>query len=406
MTFSYSMKRGALLVLNSGSSSVKFTVFEVDPGEEQIMPLFSGQLTGIGTDAHLSAKAATGERMADESWAERDSGDVPALLPSLLAWVEEHLPPDLPLLAAGHRVVHGGANLRHPAMITDHLLGELETLIPLAPLHEPQNLAAIKVLADNRSDLPQVACFDTAFHHTQPRTSTTYAIPRHLTDAGIRRYGFHGLSYEYIARHMETHLPQLASGRVVVAHLGNGSSLCALNRGASVDTSMGFSVLEGVPMGTRPGNLDPGILIYLMRKFEMDADALEHLLYHQSGLLGVSGVSNDMRVLLSRDDDNSREAVDLFCIRTAKEICSLACSMGGLDALVFTAGIGEHSAEIRARICGHLKWIGVDLDKDLNKDDATRISTAASLPVHVIPTNEELMIARHTVDLLTMRNAA
>ena len=406
MTLSSSTQRGALLILNSGSSSVKLTVFRVEPRGEQIAPLFSGQLTGIGTDAQLSVKAATGERMANESWAERDTGSVPALLPDLLAWVEAHLPADLPLLAAGHRVVHGGADLRHPAMITEHLLGELETLIPLAPLHQPQNLAAIKVLADSRSDLPQVACFDTAFHHTQPRTATTYAIPRHLTDAGIRRYGFHGLSYEYIARHLEEHLPQLASGRVVVAHLGNGSSLCALNRGASMDTSMGFSVLEGVPMGTRPGNLDPGILLYLMRKFEMDADALEHLLYHQSGLIGVSGVSNDMRVLLSRDDENSREAVDLFCIRTAKEICSLACSMGGIDALVFTAGIGEHSAEIRARICSHLKWVGIELNKDLNEDNAERISSPASLPVHVIPTNEELMIARHTVDLLTMRNAA
>nr|WP_244668933.1 acetate/propionate family kinase [Rhodobium orientis] len=394
------------MVLNSGSSSVKFSVFRVDPEGREITPLFAGQLTGIGTDARLSAKTAAREPIADESWAERDTGSVPVLLPHLISWIERHLPQDLPLMAAGHRVVHGGANLHRPARITDDVLAELETLIPLAPLHQPQNVAAIKVLAESRGDLPQVACFDTAFHHAQPLNSTTYAIPRHLTEAGIRRYGFHGLSYEYVARQLLATHPDLVRGRVVVAHLGNGSSLCAIKDGTSIDTTMGFSVLEGVPMGTRSGGIDPGILIYLMRKFDMDVNDLERLLYHQSGLLGVSGVSNDMRVLLGSSDPHCAEAVDLFCLRVAKEVCTLACSMGGIDALVFTAGIGEHSAEVRAGVCAHLNWLGIDLDAARNADAEALISSDTSLPVHVIATDEEFMIARHTVDLLTTHNAA
>lgn len=395
--------KGALLILNSGSSSVKFTIFSAQFSTNTIIPLFSGQLTGIGTNAHLSAKNASKESLADESWAEHDTGGVPPLLPLLMTWIEEHLPADLPLLAAGHRVVHGGEDLYHPVRVTRSVLRELESLTPLAPLHQPQNVAAIKVLAESRAGLPQVACFDTAFHHTQPKSATTYAIPREYTKKGIHRYGFHGLSYEYIAGYMREKLPDLAKGRVVVAHLGNGSSLCALDNGVSVDTTMGFSALDGVPMGTRCGSLDPGILIHLMREFKFDADALEDLLYFKSGLLGVSGVSNDMRALEKSTDPHAREAVDLFCLKVAKKACSMACSMGGMDALVFTAGIGEHSASIRARICEHLNWLGVTLGP--NGEGGTLVSTPASIPVHVIPTNEEYMIAKHTMAVLTMRNA-
>ncbi|WP_321345191.1 acetate/propionate family kinase [Breoghania sp.] len=406
MTAFHSLKKGALLVLNSGSSSVKFTVFAVEPEENRIVPFFAGQLSEIGTDAKLSAKSAAGEKMAEESWADRDTGGVPPLLPHLISWIETRLPEGMPLLAAGHRVVHGGSGLHHPVMINEHLMKELESLIPLAPLHQPQNMAAIRVLSESRTELPQVACFDTAFHHTQPTTSTTYAIPRELTEAGIRRYGFHGLSYEYISRHLSEEKPDLAKGRVVVAHLGNGSSLCALKNGRSIDTTMGFSALEGVPMGTRCGNLDPGIVIHLMREYKMDVNDLERLLYHKSGLLGMSGISNDMRALLSSNDPKAKEAVDIFCLRVAEEIARLTCAMGGIDALVFTAGIGEHSVPIRSMICKHLKWLGIELCEESNASRQPQISAENSLPVHVIPTNEELMIARHTVDLLTMRNAA
>ncbi|MBK1622168.1 acetate/propionate family kinase [Afifella marina] len=398
-------REGALLVLNSGSSSIKFTVFHVGKSGEEIAPLFAGQVTGIGTAAEFSVKDVDGNSLARESWAERDTGGVAPLLRDLIAWIRARLP-DLPLLAAGHRVVHGGAGFHHPVRVTNHVLDELESLVPLAPLHQPQNVSAIRVLAESFDGLPQIACFDTAFHHSQPFMAKTYGLPRRFREKGVQRYGFHGLSYEYIAGKLRETLPEVAEGRVVVAHLGNGSSLCGLKDGRSIDTTMGFSALEGVPMGTRSGSLDPGILIYLMREMGMDADALEHLLYQESGLLGVSGISNDMRVLLESDRPEAKEAVDLFCYRVAKEIGALCCALGGLDALVFTAGIGEHSAPVRARICDYLAFLGISIDDAANESGETLISAPATLPVAIIPTNEEFMIARHAVDLMNFRNAA
>ena len=396
------MKRGALLVLNSGSSSVKFTIFKVGNGDGGVTPLFAGQLTGIGTDANLKAKTEEGTLITNESWAELDKeGTVPAILPHLLEWIEQNLPDDLPLIAAGHRVVHGGEKFDRPVLIEGDILKTLASLSPLAPLHQPQNVAAIEALAGSRPDLPQVACFDTAFHQTQPALSTTYAIPKRFTEEGVRRYGFHGLSYEYIAYNLKQTRPDLAKGRVVVAHLGNGASLSALQDGISIDTSMGFSALEGVPMGTRPGSIDPGILIHLMRSYDMNADDLEKLLYRESGLLGVSGISNDMRDLEDSNEPEAKFAIELFCQRVAKQIASLTVSLGGIDALVFTAGIGERGPIIRKKVCDYLGWMGFALDDVKNDANDEMISSEDSKPVLIIPTDEELMIARHTVRLLS-----
>lgn len=397
------IKKGALLVLNSGSSSVKFSIFQLDAdGAEGVVPLFAGQLTGIGTDAHLKAKSEAGEKLADESWATKDEGTVPSILPHLLTWIETSLPADLPLIAAGHRVVHGGEVYDKPVVVTAEILKQLESFSPLAPLHQPQNVAAIEALAKTRPDLPQVACFDTAFHQGQSDLCSIYALPKRLTDQGIRSYGFHGLSYEYIAHYLKQEMPDLAKGRVVVAHLGNGASLSVLEDGKSIETSMGFSALEGVPMGTRPGSIDPGILIHLMREHDMGADDLETLLYRESGLLGISEISNDMRDLQDNPDPRAQLAVDYFCSRVAKQIVSLAVSTGGLDALVFTAGIGEHGPIIRKKICDYLNWIGIRIDPARNDANASLISEDGSLPVYIIPTDEEIMIARHTLNALSV----
>jgi acetate kinase len=298
-------------------------------------------------------------------------------------------------------VVHGGTRHHAPAKVDAALLADLDRLVPLAPLHQPHNLSAIRAVAAHRPDLPQVACFDTAFHTTQTELAQMYALPQALTDGGVRRYGFHGLSYEYIASVLPGLDPRAASGRTIVAHLGNGASLCALAGGRSVASTMGFTALEGLPMGTRCGQIDPGVLIYLMDEHGMDARALEKLLYKESGLLGVSGRSSDMRVLLAADDARSRLAVDLFCYRAAREIGSLAAALGGLDALVFTAGIGEHAAPVRERILRQCAWLGVELDAAANAEGGPRLSTAASaVSAWVVPTDEEGMIARQTLALL------
>ena len=389
----------AILVINAGSSSLKFSVFrEVSGGNVAVA--INGQISGIGTEPKFEAKDTAKRILADKAWGAGERSDRTALLGFLLDWVEEHLD-GARLIAAGHRVVHGGSKYSHPVLLTPAVIAELEALVPLAPLHQPHNLAAIHALAEAHPELPQVACFDTAFHRGQPWQSQTFALPRAMTEEGIRRYGFHGLSYEYIARRLPEVAPELADAHVVVCHLGSGASMCAIKAGRSIDSTMGFTAVDGLPMGTRTGRLDPGVLIYLMRAMGMGADELEKLLYNKSGLLGMSGISNDMRVLLDSSDPHAAEAVELFCHCVAKETGGLAAAMGGLDAIVFTAGIGERSAPVRARVAEKLRWLGVEIDAAANDANALRISSADSrIPVWVIPTDEERMIARHTIAVM------
>ncbi len=391
----------AILVINAGSSSLKFSVFRDHGGGDPVVTI-NGQISGIGTQPVFEAKDAQRRPLAEKSWGAGEPSDRTALLSYLLSWIEERLE-GATLIAAGHRVVHGGVRHAAPVLLTSAVLDELDGLVPLAPLHQPHNLAAIRALAEAHPELPQVACFDTAFHRNQPWQAQTFAIPRDLTEEGVRRYGFHGLSYEYISRRLPEIAPELGDSRVVVAHLGSGASMCAIHGGRSVDSTMGFTALDGLPMGTRCGTIDPGVLIYLMRK-GMDAGAIEKMLYNKSGLLGVSGISNDMRVLLESGDPHAQEAVELFCFRIAKETGALAGSMGGVDAVVFTAGIGERSAPVRARVGDKLAWMGVEIDAAANEANATKISAPGSrLPVYVIPTDEERMIALHTRKVLTGR---
>jgi acetate kinase len=308
------------------------------------------------------------------------------------------------LVAVGHRVVHGGADFAASVAIDDAVLERLEALVPLAPLHQPHNLAAIRAIQGQMPGLLQVACFDTAFHRNHPELADWFALPRRFYDEGIRRYGFHGLSYEYIAHALREVAPDVANGRVVVAHLGSGASMGALHNGRSMDSTMGFTALDGLPMGTRPGALDPGVVLHLMRAHAMDADALERLLYHECGLKGLSGISNDVRALLASDNPRAARAIDLFVYRICRELGALTAALGGLDGLVFTAGIGERSPEIRARVCDQSAWLGIQLDEPANRAGGPRISTAGSrVRVFAIPTDEELMIARHTLALLRGR---
>ncbi|MDR3515629.1 MAG: acetate/propionate family kinase [Azospirillaceae bacterium] len=389
----------AYLIVNAGSSSLKFSVFQaLETGG--LEAVFNGQIAGIGTQPSFQAKDAQRHVLADRTWSANEASDRPTLLRFALDWITERLG-SARLLAVGHRVVAGGREFAHPVLVTEAVLEGLERLVPLSPLHQPHHIAAIRAIRDLHPALPQVACFDSAFHHDMPLAAQTYALPRALTDEGVRRYGAHGLSFEYVAYRLRQIEPDLADGHVVVCHLGNGSSLCAIHAGRGVDTTMGFTVLEGVPMGTRPGIVDPGILLYLMREKGMGADELEKLLYHQSGFLGVSGISNDMRVLLESDDPRAAETVELFCFNVAKQIGAMAASMGGLDAIVFTAGIGENSPPVRARVGAKLEWLGVKIDQNANQSKAPRISSASSrIPVLIIPTDEERMIARHTARIL------
>jgi acetate kinase len=384
-----------ILILNAGSSSIKFSLFEghVRPSREGL--ICDGELDGIGHRVHFVAKDHSGASLVDQDLAESATHE--DALATLLSWVERQFPNN-PLVAAGHRVVHGGSRYTIPVQINSSVIDELRRLIPLAPLHQPHNLAAIAAISKLHPALPQVACFDTAFHHTQPEIATAFALPRSITAQGIRRYGFHGLSYEYIASVLPDVLgPTAAEGRVVVAHLGNGASMCAMRQRQSVATTMGFTALDGLPMGTRCGNLDPGVVLYLIQESGITAQAVTDLLYHSSGLLGVSGVSDDMRTLLASEDPLAAKAIALFVYRIGRELGSLVASLGGLDALVFTAGIGEHAPEIRRRACEQAAWLGIELDDAANAAGAARITMPGSrTSAWVIPTNEDLMIARHT----------
>jgi len=391
-----------ILVINAGSSSVKFSLYIGSAGGK--LELSSrGQVEGIGVAPTFEAKAPDGALLAGKQWDK--SADRTVLLGHLVEWIEEHLDGAV-LKAAGHRVVHGGRHFAAPMLIDDSVYGALERLIPLAPLHQPHNLAAIDALRKLHPQLAQVACFDTAFHRTNDALASGFALPRALIDEGVQRYGFHGLSYEYIAKRLQQLAPEVAKGRVVVCHLGSGASMCAIQEGRSVASTMGFTALDGLPMGTRPGQLDPGVVLYLLQSKKMDAKEIETLLYHKSGLLGMSGVSNDMRVLMTSDDPHAKEAVDFFIYRIGREIGSLAAAMQGIDALVFTAGIGERSGEIRARVVEQAAWLGFSVDPAANGNGEGRLSPAgAKASAWVIPTNEELMIATHTVEVMAARAA-
>lgn len=388
-----------LLVINAGSSSIKFALYRQQA--RQLVADASGQVEGIGTQPRFTAKHPQAEVLFVPELAVDQIQDHKEAITFILAWLKAYLA-DGALLAVGHRVVHGGQHFSAPVLIDAKVLAELTALIPLAPLHQPHNLAAIRILLETLPDLPQVACFDTAFHHTQPAVAQRIALPRHFADAGVRRYGFHGLSYEYIASILPTLDSNLATARVIVAHLGNGASLCALRDGRSIATTMGFSPLDGLVMGTRCGGIDPGALLYLMDHHQLDVRTLEHLLYHESGLLGVSGISSDMRALLASDDPHAMEAIELFVYRIGREIGSLVAALGGLDALVFTGGIGEHAAEIRAKVCQQAAWLGLELDEAANAAAAGCISTLGSnIAVWGVPTDENWMIARHTLQQVT-----
>ena len=399
-------KHNAYLVLNAGSSSLKFSVFRQVADTTELKTILSGQIAGIGSLATFIAKDANRRVLAEHRWNEADSNNRDILLQYLLDWINNTLVDDH-IVAAGHRVVHGGRFLGRPMQVNAELLDQLEQLVPLAPLHQPHNLAPMQSLARNHPELDQVACFDTAFHSTQPWRAKAYALPRELSDEGLCKYGFHGLSYEYVTQQLLATHPELAKGHIVICHLGNGSSLCAVKDGRSMDTTMGFTALDGVPMGTRSGSIDPGVLLYLMHEKKMDVDAIEDLLYRRSGLLGVSGLSNDMKVLQESTELHAKQAVELFCFRVAKEVGAMAASMGGLDALVFTAGIGENSPEIRELVAQQLEWLGVKLDAAANSERQVDISAAdARVPTFVVPTNEEMMIAKHTMNVLTAAKPA
>ena len=386
------------LVLNAGSSSLKFCVYRRPEGHGWSLEA-RGQIDGIGSSPRFTAKDSGGAVVLSETL-DNSVADVPAALNRLAAWLRSRYS-GARVVGVGHRVVHGGATYGVPVVVTPEVIDDLRALIPLAPLHQPYNLAAIEAVADRLPGVPQVACFDTSFHRTQSNVAQLIPLPLDLRQGGVQRYGFHGLSYEYIASVLPEVAPEIAKGRVIVAHLGSGASLCALSDGRSVDSTLGFTALDGLCMGTRPGAVDPGVILYLFQTLGLSAKEVETILYKKSGLIAISGISNDMRDLLDNPEPAAALAVDYFVYRITKEIGALAAVLGGLDGLVFTAGIGENSADIRARICRASAWIGIDLDPEANGRNGPRISQAGSrVSAWVVPTNEELMIARHTGALL------
>jgi acetate kinase len=399
--------REPILVINAGSSSCKFSIYETKP-DRSLSPGPHGQVDGIGAKTGVSPRIevadAQGRRLTSEPVAGNDHKSAMA---AIHRWFAAHAGSEAALAGVGHRVVHGGLHYAAPVLIDDTVLAALEALVPLAPLHQPHNIAAIRAIAAVAPNVPQVACFDTAFHRSERPLAQEYALPRELTAKGVRGYGFHGLSYEYIVSTLPRIAPDCADAKVIVAHLGNGASMCAIAARRSVATTMGFSVVAGLPMGTRTGTLDPGVILYLLKHEGMDPQAIEQLIYERSGLLGISGESSDMRTLLASQRPAAREAIDLFVYRIGRELGSLAAALGGLDAIVFTAGIGEHAAEIRARVCADAQWLGVALDEGTNNKGSPRISLPASkVSVWVIPTDENLMVARHTRHLLDSGMAA
>jgi len=419
----------AILVLNAGSSSLKFSLFRVagdwgratagpqssksaggsaeprpqppDAGSDGLALDVRGNVDSLHSSPHFAAYDAEGNRVGEHRWDAGVKLDGVDAAHYVLHWLQGDSVAAHDVRAVGHRVVHGGLDFTGPVRIDNNVLTQLEELVPLAPLHQPQNLAVIRAVAQALPDTPQVASFDTSFHRQRSHLDQLYALPRRFTDAGIRRYGFHGLSYEYIASRLRDVDPAAHAGRTIVAHLGNGASMCALGAGKCVATTMGFTALDGLPMGTRCGSVDPGVVLYLIDELHLDARRIEQALYSESGLLGISGLSSDMRTLLESSDPKAKEAIDYFVYRIGRELGSLASALGGLDALVFTAGIGEHAAPIRSAVCRDACWLGVELDETKNAAGGPQISRPTSrVAVWVIPTDEELMIARHTERVL------
>jgi acetate kinase len=391
----------AVLVVNAGSSSVKFQLFDIAVADK-LPRLLKGQVDGIGTRPRLRAEAGDGSTLIDQHYAPNEIADVVAATAVAAHWLQDANA--IELAAVGHRVVHGGPDYDRPVLVDGGVLARLERYVALAPLHQPNNLAPIRALLASRPDLVQVACFDSAFHRSHDRVTDHYAIPERFYGEGVRRYGFHGLSYEYVAGRLCEIAPSVAKRRVIIAHLGSGASMCALSEGRSIDSTMGFTALDGLPMGTRSGQIDPGVLLYMLSEKRMSAEAVQDLLYRESGLKGMSGVSNDMRELEASSDPAAKLAIDYFVHRIGLNAGMLAAALGGLDAFVFTAGIGENSAMVRARAAEKLAWLGAIFDPVANRSAKPVISQPESkIALYVVPTDEELMIARHTLSLLAAR---